>query len=341
MAAAHTAVVRAITLQPAKFRVMCVDSWWQARLSSDNTGSRLSARRGRIGSAFGFHDQLACARVCLTDNQEVTALPLLELVHATVMKRGRKALDDVSLTIASGQHAAIVGPNGAGKSTLVNLLTLVDRPMPAEDGRPAVRVFGRDLWNVTDLRRTLGVVSADLQQRFVNGNVAGPIVAADAVISGLLATHGWVPDADVTEPMRRQAARALTRLGIGDLAQVRLDEMSTGEARRVLIARALVHEPRVLVLDEPTAGLDIVARRHFLEHIREVARSGTTIVTITHRLDEVIPEVEHVVLLRRGRVEMAGPRAQVLTSEWLTRVFETPVTLREADGFVSASVAAG
>ena len=264
--------------------------------------------------------------------------PLLEIVHATVIKGGRKALDDISLTIGRGQHTAVVGPNGAGKSTLINLLTLVDRPVPATSGVPAVRVYGRDLWNVTELRRKIGVVSADLQQRFVSGNFAGPILAMDAVLSGLLVTHGWAPPDDVTDAMRTRAHDALRRLGIGHLAAVPVSEMSTGEARRVLIARALINDPEVLVLDEPTAGLDLVARRRFLETIRDVARTGTTIVTVTHRLEEIIPEVRHVILLSRGRVEAAGPPSATLTPDLLSRVFEAPVTLGETDGFLSAAI---
>jgi iron complex transport system ATP-binding protein len=256
----------------------------------------------------------------------MTSAPLLEIVHATVIKNGRKALDDVSLTIARGQHTAIIGPNGAGKSTLINLLTLVDRPLATPDGESAVRVYGRDLWNVAELRRTLGIVSADLQQRFVIGNLAGTIVATDAVLSGLLATHGWAPDAEVTDAMRERAMAALARLGVAHLAGVPMDEMSTGEARRVLIARALVSDPEVLVLDEPTAGLDVVARRTCLEAVSAVARAGTTVVTVTHRFDEIIPEVAHVVLLSRGRVAAAGPRAEMLVPDLLGRVFEGPVT---------------
>ncbi len=271
----------------------------------------------------------------------MSGVPLLELTRATVIKRERKALDEVSLTIARGQHTAIIGPNGAGKTTLVNLLTLVDRPVPLADGTPAVRVLGRDLWNVTELRRTLGVVSTDLQQRFVAGNFAGPIVAIDAVLSGALATHGWAPTADVDDDLRSRAAEALVRLGIEHLAAVRLDEMSTGEARRVLIARALVNEPQCLVLDEPTAGLDLVARRNFLDAVSTIAQGGTTVVIVTHRLEEVVPEVSQVVLLKQGRIDAAGPRTAVLTPDHLSRVFDAPIALAESDGFVSSRLGAG
>jgi iron complex transport system ATP-binding protein len=265
-----------------------------------------------------------------------TPPPLLELVNATVIKQGRKALDGLTLTIRRGAHTAVVGPNGSGKSTLMNLLTLEDRPLAVPGA--AVRVCGIDRWNVFELRAKLGILSADLHHRFVNGNSAGRVVAADAVLSGLLTTFGWVRPEETTDAMRERAAAALTRLGVIHLAGTPLNEMSTGEARRVLIARALINDPEVLVLDEPTTGLDLVARGRFLDAVREVARQGTTIVIVTHRLEEIVPEIADVVLLNRGRVVAAGPKAETLTSANLSAIFEAAVDLVEAGGTYSARV---
>ena len=134
-----------------------------------------------------------------------------------------------------------------------------------------------------DLRSQLGIISADLHQRFVAGHSAGRIRGEDAVVSGFFATRGFLINWSVTPAMRRSAADALELLEAGHLASKWMDEMSTGEARRVLIARALVTEPRALILDEPSAGLDVVARFRFLETVRGIARRGTTIVLITRR----------------------------------------------------------
>jgi iron complex transport system ATP-binding protein len=266
-------------------------------------------------------------------------VPLLELVNATVVKRGIRALDNVTFTIQRGQHTAIVGPNGSGKSTLVNLLTLEDRPFADGDGVSAVRVCGGARWNVSELRQRIGIVSADLHHRLVNGNLAGRIVASDAVLSGLLATHGWIRSEEVTPSMRKRSRDTLARLGVEHLIDTPLNEMSTGEARRVVVARALVHDPEILVLDEPTGGLDMVARRDLLETMRAIARQGTTLVVVTHRLEEIVPEVEQVVLLRRGRIAAAGPTAATLTAERLSTVFDAPIVLAESGGFFSASIA--
>lgn len=114
--------------------------------------------------------------------------------------------------------------------------------------------------------------------------------------------------------------------------------MSTGEARRVLIARALVTNPEALVLDEPTTGLDLVARHEFLETLRAVARQGTTLILVTHRVEEVIPEVQTVVLLRRGSVVAAGPTSLTLTAANLSAAFEAPIALSREQGYYVASL---
>jgi iron complex transport system ATP-binding protein len=261
--------------------------------------------------------------------------PVLELNHATVVKGGRPALDDLTLSIAAGQHTAIVGPNGAGKSTLINLLTHDDRPFGGGDAA-TVRVFGRDRWNVAELRQRLGVVSADLHQRFVNGNSAGPILASDAVLSGFHSAYGFVTLAATTDDMRRATLNALRRMGAEHLAGTPLNRMSTGEARRVLIARALVTSPDALVLDEPTTGLDLVARQESLAAVRRIARDGTTLILVTHRVEEIVPEIERVVLLKRGRITADGPRSATLTSAALSEAFDAPVLLDERDGFFVA-----
>jgi iron complex transport system ATP-binding protein len=264
--------------------------------------------------------------------------PLLEIRDASVVLGDCRILDGLTLAIHVGEHTAILGPNGAGKSTLMKLLTLQLYPFASANGTPPVRVFGRDRWDVFDLRAQLGIVSADLHDRLVHGNAAGAITGADAVLSGFFASQGLFSHAHVTGAMQRQAIEALESVGAAHLAGATLDTMSTGEARRVLIARALVHKPKALVLDEPTRGLDLVSRHHFLERVRRVAQGGTTIILVTHHAEEIIPEINRVLLLRRGRVAYDGPKRAVLTAANLTDVFDAPVTVAEADGYFSLHV---
>jgi iron complex transport system ATP-binding protein len=138
--------------------------------------------------------------------------------------------------------------------------------------------------------------------------------------------------------MRAQALEALDRVGVAPLAARTLDTMSTGEARRALIARALVHGPKVLVLDEPTRGLDLVARHAFMERVRDIARDGVTILLVTHYVEEIIPEIGRVVLLARGRIAADGAKADVLTSEAPARVFGARLAVGEASGYYHARV---
>jgi len=262
--------------------------------------------------------------------------PVLELVEATVEKDGRRVLDGITLTIHAGEHTAIVGPNGAGKSILVRLLTHEDRAIASDAGSSPVRVFGNGNWHVFDLRAQLGIISADLHHRFVVGNSEGRIAAETAVLSGFLASDGIVRYGAITDDMRRRAADALDRMGIAHLARRWMDEMSSGEARRVLLARALVTSPRALVLDEPTTGLDLVARHDFMERVRRIARDGTTVILITHHVDEIVPEIQRVILLRSGRVVGDGPKRSTLTRERLSDLFESPIALEESDGYYYA-----
>jgi iron complex transport system ATP-binding protein len=262
--------------------------------------------------------------------------PVLELCEATVVKSDRRVLDSVTLTIHDGEHTAIIGPNGAGKSLLVSLLTHYERPLARTTDPPPVRVFGDANWNVFDLRSQLGIVSADLHTRFVKGNTEGRITATAAVLSAFLMSHGILRYGTVTDDMRQRADEALAAAGVAHLRRRTLDRMSSGEARRVMLARALVTSPRALVLDEPTTGLDLGARHSFMERIREIARAGTTIILITHHIEEIIPEIARVVLLREGRIAGDGAKASVLTGPTLAQLFGVPVNVEEAGGYYHA-----
>src|SRR5262245_24812144 len=210
---------------------------------------------------------------------------VLQLSNATVVRNGTPILDAVTMSVRAGEHTAILGPNGAGKTTLINLLTLEAYPLAPTNGQgPPVRVFGRSRWNVFELRSQIGIVPADLHERFVAGNCSGQIRGEDAVISGFFATQGFLRGLNVTDSMREAARRALVDVEAAHLGGKMLDEMSTGEARRVLIARSLVTGPDALVLDEPTAALDVVARRRVLDQVRQIARPGTACVRVAHHV---------------------------------------------------------
>jgi len=266
--------------------------------------------------------------------------PILELNGATVIKDDRSVLDALDLTIHEGEHTAILGPNGAGKSLLVSLLTHYERPVARIEGVPPVRVFGQDDWNVAELRLQLGIVSSDLHLHFVAGNSEGRITGEAAVLSAFLSSHGILRYGTVTDDMRARTRRALENVGAPHLARRWMDQMSSGEARRIMLARVLVTSPRALVLDEPTTGLDLGARHAFMEQVRSIARRGTTIILITHHLEEIIPEIERVILLRQGRIAGQGGKAAMLRPTPLGELFGVPVAVEEVDGYYYARPAA-
>ena len=258
---------------------------------------------------------------------------IIELTNATLVRGRTRVFERLSLTVAAGEHTAILGPNGAGKSSLIRMLTLDDRPRAADNGVPPLRLFGRASWDLTELRTRLGVVTGDLDAGFGMGTSGGRVRGLDVALSGLLASHGVFAHHDVTGAMRDRAHHALARVEAGHLADRPLNEMSAGERRRVLIARALITTPDALVLDEPTAGLDPVARHRFMESVRRLAREGTTLVVVTHHIDEIIPEIQRVVLLRAGEVAFDGPTSAALTPERLEDVFGGPVIVQYSGGY--------
>lgn len=259
-------------------------------------------------------------------------IPLLSIDRATVLREGRALLDRLSLDIAQGQHTAILGPNGSGKSTLVKLVERRLYPLVHDDGSPVVRIFGRDRWNVAELRSLLGVVSSDLRREFEATHER----AIDTVLSGFFASMTLGLDHVVDASMRARAMEALERVGAAQLATRDVSTLSTGEARRVLIARALVHQPRAVLLDEPCAGLDPGTRRRFLDLLRQLAREGTTLVLVTHHVEEIIPEIGHVVMLRDGALHAQGPKDELLADEHLSELFDWRMEVARVDGFYDA-----
>lgn len=251
---------------------------------------------------------------------------LIEFEHVTVMRRNTVALDDVSLTIGVGEHVAILGPNGCGKSTLIKAITRECYPLVREGA--SVRILGQDRWNVFELRELLGIVSNDLMAtctRSVSGR--------EIVLSGFFSSIGIWSHQEVTPEMHERAGRAMALMEVSHLADRFTDAMSSGEARRMLLARALVHDPRALILDEPSIALDLGAQHELRVILRKLAQSGIGIVMVTHHLSDLIPEIERVVLMNRGRIVADGPVREILVESRLSDLFGHPLELSERDGY--------
>jgi iron complex transport system ATP-binding protein len=249
----------------------------------------------------------------------------LELENVNVARGDRIVLHDVHLTIRAGEHVAILGPNGCGKSTLIFTMTCQIYPMVQPGMR--VRIFGRERWDLTQLRKHFGIVAAGLTGTELPGERTAVTTGLDAVIAGFFSASTLWPNLHVTEEMRERAVEALERMEALHLAQQLVGEMSAGEKRRILIARALVHRPRQLLLDEPSNALDLAAQRELRESLRRLAAEGTGLVLVTHHLGDILPEIERIILMRGGRIAGDGPREEMLTAPKLSELFDTPVRI--------------
>ena len=254
------------------------------------------------------------------------ALPLLEMKNVSVMRGENRALDRLSLRIEAGEHVCILGPNGSGKSTLIKTITRECYPLVRDDSSMAI--LGRALWNVFALRSRLGIVSPDLLAACTT-----EATGLDLVVSGFFSSTRIFPNHEPLRDHRARAQAALRRMGVPHLAERPVVEMSSGEAKRTLIARALVHEPQTLLFDEPGNTLDLAGQLELREAMKEVARAGLGIVLVTHQVSEIIPEIERVLLLQKGRVLADGRKDELLTNDRLSKLFGVQVKLFREDGY--------
>jgi iron complex transport system ATP-binding protein len=264
-----------------------------------------------------------------TESEMPTPPPLLALQDVTVVRgesSARPALEGVSLRIGAGEHVCILGPNGCGKSTLIKTITRECYPVAREGS--SISILGRERWNIFELRSLLGIVSPDLL-----ASCTTDATGRDVVLSGFFSSTRIFPHHHPDPEHLVRAEATLARLGIAHLAGRPVFQMSSGEAKRTLIARALVHDPQTLLFDEPSNALDIAAQFQLRDTMRHLAQSGLGILLVTHHVSEIIPEIERVVLLREGRILADGAKQEILTAGHLSSLFGVPVRLAQQDGY--------
>jgi iron complex transport system ATP-binding protein len=252
------------------------------------------------------------------DAQETESF--LTMRHVDVARGDAIVLHDVSLKIGIGEHVAILGPNGCGKSTLIKTLTC--ECYPIAQPQTMVRLFGRERWDISQLRRRLGVVSAELP-----GERTPVTLGRDVVVSGFFSASTLWPNLHVTDEMRESAAAAMALMQAEHLAGKFVGQMSAGEQRRIMIARALVHRPQMLLLDEPSNALDLAAQRELREALRRVAQEGVGIVMVTHHLADILPEIDRVILMKDGKIFADGAKEELITREMLSALFGVDLEL--------------
>lgn len=269
-------------------------------------------------------------------NRKVSAggkSPLLEFKNIIVLKNGnRKILDSLSIRIDRGENVAILGPNGAGKSSFIKTITREYYPIRSGSDF-SFKVLGRERWNIFDLRFFLGIVSNDLQYVFTRG-----ITGWEAILSGFFSSVGLYNER-VTARMRKKAEEIIDFLEIARLKNRKVNEMSSGEARRFLIGRALVHEPEALILDEPANSLDLHSHYKFNNILRKITGTGVSVVLVTQNLYDIIPEINRVVFMREGRFVKDAPKEEILSDANIAELFGVPVEVKKKNGYYYTLIA--
>jgi iron complex transport system ATP-binding protein len=267
--------------------------------------------------------------------------PFLHLAHVNVARGDNVVLHDINLTVNTGEHIAILGPNGCGKSTLIETITCECYPLVSRDSsqpETKVSIFGRERWDLTELKQRLGVVSSELP-----GRPTLHTTGRDAVLTGFFSSSTLWPNLAVTDEMRLRADEVLEQVDAIALADKLVGEMSAGEQRRIMIGRALVGSSsaaagatQMLLLDEPSNALDLAAQADLRVLLQKLARDGTGILLITHHIADILPEIDRILLMKKGRIVADGAKAELLTPENLSRLFRTNVHMTQREGFYHA-----
>ncbi|MDH4566324.1 ATP-binding cassette domain-containing protein [Pseudomonas sp. BN414] len=251
---------------------------------------------------------------------------MIELINVSACQQQLRVIDRLSLSIGAGERVAILGPNGAGKSTLLKLFSR--EIYPIDEPGSSLTLFGKRNFNLWELRSLIGFVSQDLQEDYT------PYTSAlDVVVSGFFGAIGTHDHLQPTPDQLEIGRAMLDAVEMTGLESRMFQRLSTGQKRRLLLARALVHRPEALILDEPANGLDMGASLTLLSLLRRFCGEGHALIITTHHIDEIIPEVDRVVLIDKGRIVADGPKAAVLTSERLSELYQVRLKVTEQNGW--------
>lgn len=255
-------------------------------------------------------------------------VPFLKIHDAVVRRDGRAILNIDDFELAEGENIALIGPNGAGKSTFVKLITREVLPLWRDE--PPVFYRGNARATLEETKRDLGIVSSSMQSQIT---VHLPVI--EIVVGGLFGALGIPNHCTASPESFKLAEQALAQVGMLEYKDRDVMTLSTGQSRRVLIARALIHNPKVLVFDEPTSGLDPEGMYYVRRTMRDLAAKGTSIILVTHYPEDIIPEIDRVMAIKNAHVFADGKKSEVLTTERMTELFEVPLKILSQGDYFS------
>lgn len=249
---------------------------------------------------------------------------LVDIKNATVRREvfenTVEVFDQLNLQVAQGENVAIIGANGSGKSSLLGLLQGDLHPIVKPDSY--VKILGQTAINIWEYRRKIGIVSHNLQREYRDD-----VLGSDVILSGFYASIGVWEHQVYSDEQRQQVTVIAKQLGIEHLMQRYFCQLSTGEKRRFILARALIHQPNTLVFDEPSSGLDIVARQHYLAIIEKLMSDGKQMIIVTHHINEIPEGIQRVIMMKDNKIMDDGDKQQMLTSKKLSQLFGVELTV--------------
>jgi iron complex transport system ATP-binding protein len=250
---------------------------------------------------------------------------VVEMRRVRITKGSSTILHNVDLRIEQGERIVILGPNGSGKSTLIRTMTGDDRFDTSVEGA-MVSIRGKEDWSLFDVRKAFGVVSGELQYQFHRD-----VTALEAVVSGFFGSVGTNRSQEVTDMMVDEAKRCMSLVGTLHLGNRVVSTLSTGEARRVIMARALVNRPEALILDEPMSSLDLTGKSEVRKAVSALANEGRTVIMTTHDPSDIVPEISRVIMMRGGTIFRDGDMG-LLREGLLSELYGTRVHVIRTEG---------
>ncbi len=249
---------------------------------------------------------------------------IIEFENIDVGYDEKVVLKDINLKIKSGEHFAILGANGSGKSTLMKLIQSQIHPRQTKNFKK--EIFGKSRYSIFELKKELGVITNDLRNYFEKEG--GYLSGFEVVLSGYYSSIGIFTHQDFTKEQIKKALEVMDFLEIIDLKDKKVSSMSTGQLRKCIVARALIHDPKAFVLDEPTVGLDIKAQINFIKLLQKISLKST-IILVTHHLEEIFPEIKNVALIYNNTIFKIGKKEDILNSENLSTVFDIKIEVKQ------------